>query len=119
MRKNTSILLEANANVDAKDGFGETPLSHTIGIGLSASWTSPGFNQATNQLLLEAGATVEQCHWDATPHWFQEQNARYAPIPPPSARLDNDIARVEDPVADEEPFCARMEGDESLREMDE
>jgi ankyrin repeat protein len=75
----TRALLQANADVDAKDLWDNTPLSYTIRR--AHLWERPIFNEATTKLLLEAGATVEQRHWDAMPHEFREQNAKYAPTP--------------------------------------
>jgi ankyrin repeat protein len=71
----TRALLKANADVNAKDELGRTPLSFAVGTILA----SRIFNEATTKLLLEAGATVEQHRWDAMPPAFREQNAKYAP----------------------------------------
>jgi ankyrin repeat protein len=98
----TRVLLRANADVDAKDLIGDTPLSYAIGI---STYHGPkAFNDTTTKLLLEAGATVEQRHWDAMSLWFREQNAKYAPTPrpPPSARLGDDIAAPKTHAADED-----------------
>ncbi|PMD41905.1 ankyrin [Hyaloscypha variabilis F] len=71
------ILLKANADVNAKDWKGFTPLSHAVGL----SFWGP-FHETNTSLLLEAGATVEQVHWDAMPIWFQKQYEKYAPSLP-------------------------------------
>jgi ankyrin repeat protein len=70
----TRILLEANADIEAKDGIGRTPLDDAIG-----GRHGRPFNQTTTRLLLEAGAVVEQHHWDAIPRWFRKENPQYAP----------------------------------------
>jgi ankyrin repeat protein len=49
----TRIFLEANANIEAKDDTGQTPLDHAIGDGFHIHSAAP-------YLLLEAGAVVEQ-----------------------------------------------------------
>jgi ankyrin repeat protein len=70
----TRILLEANADIEAKDGTGRTPLDNAI----EGKWGFP-FHPMTTHLLLEAGAVVEQRHWDAIPQGFREWNPQYAP----------------------------------------
>jgi ankyrin repeat protein len=70
----TRILLEANADIEVKDDTGRTPLDNAIG-GEDGST----FNPITTHFLLEAGAAVEQRHWDRIPRWFQEQIPQYAP----------------------------------------
>ncbi|KAH8784690.1 ankyrin repeat-containing domain protein [Hyaloscypha finlandica] len=72
----TRILLEANADIEAKDDTGRTPLDLAIGGEDGAI-----FNSLTTPLLLEAGAVVEQRRWDAFPPWFREQYPQYAPSP--------------------------------------
>jgi ankyrin repeat protein len=75
----TRILLEGNADVEAKDSSGCTPLSYAIGRGSKCFWKSRSFNEVTTKLLLEAGATVSLKDWYAMPLCFREQNAKYAP----------------------------------------
>lgn len=77
----TRILLEANADIEAIDGIGQTPLDIAIG-GIFQ------FNQTTTHLLLEAGAVVEQRHWNAIPLWFRERYPQYAPSTATSLPVD-------------------------------
>ncbi|PMD18395.1 ankyrin, partial [Hyaloscypha hepaticicola] len=71
------LLLEANADINSKSEGGNSPLYYALG--LSPFHQSFKFNQEAAKLLLEAGATVEQQHWDAMPQWFRDENARYNP----------------------------------------
>ncbi|KAH8781755.1 ankyrin repeat-containing domain protein [Hyaloscypha sp. PMI_1271] len=70
----TRILLEANADIEAKDDTGRTPLDHAI-----RGEDGVTFISLTTPLLLEAGAVLEQRQWDAIPRWFREENPQYAP----------------------------------------
>lgn len=72
----TRVLLEANADVNLKDDEGHVPLSYAVGI---VSFHIGICNEETTKLLLEAGAIVEQRHWDATPWWFREQHCKFNP----------------------------------------
>jgi ankyrin repeat protein len=79
----TRILLEANADIEAEDDTGRTPLDNAIGgrRGLLC-------NPTTTLFLLEAGAVVEQRHWDAIPRWFRERYPQYAPSTATSLPVD-------------------------------
>lgn len=79
----TRILLEGNADVEAKNSSGYTPLSYAIGRGPKYFWESGPFNEVTTKLLLEAGATVSLRDWYTIPRWFRVQNAKYAPTVSP------------------------------------
>jgi ankyrin repeat protein len=70
----TRILLEANPDIEAKDGTGRTPLENAI----EDIWEFP-FDPIMTRLLLEAGAVVKQWYWDKIPWWFRERNPQYAP----------------------------------------
>jgi hypothetical protein len=90
----TGILLEANADMEAKDDTGQTPLDCALerargfeiimssGECYHSEYFSRGyFGRETIHLLLEAGAVFEQRHWDASPPSFREQYPQYAPSP--------------------------------------
>jgi ankyrin repeat protein len=62
----TRLLLKGKADVNAKDFIGHTPLSYSMGIE-SSTLSYRSFIEGTTRILLEAGATVEPRHWDATP----------------------------------------------------
>lgn len=68
------LLLEASADVNSRNEIGYSPLCFAVGIAPPRY-----FVPEATKLLLEAGATVEQQHWDAMPQWFRDENARYNP----------------------------------------
>jgi len=75
----TRALLEANADVNKKDLRGQTPLSYATGwVALYKHSSEPGeWNEATTQLLLEAGAIVKSYQWYTMPEGFRKQNPKY------------------------------------------
>ncbi|KAN0098990.1 ankyrin [Hyaloscypha variabilis] len=98
------LLLKANADFNAKDMKRLTPLSYAVGLDF---WGSKGgFNETTTSLLLEAGAAVDQVHWDAMPIWFQKQNEKYAPSLPSPPSLSGSL---EDKLVKATPASARYQ----------
>jgi ankyrin repeat protein len=79
-----SDLKQRYAVINFRDRLGGTPFDYCY----------RPFNGTIANLLLEAGATVEQHHWEAMPSSFREQNAKYEPSPPSplSGGLGNELA---------------------------
>jgi len=77
----TRILLEANADIEAKDDTGQTPLDYALARLSEYTIRRGPFSQEPIHLLLKAGAVFEQRHWDASPPSFREQYPQYAPSP--------------------------------------
>jgi ankyrin repeat protein len=69
--------LEANADIEAKDDTGQTPMDYALARTINSVYAS----QETTHILLKAGAVFEQRHWDASPPSFREQYPQYAPSP--------------------------------------
>jgi ankyrin repeat protein len=78
----TKLLLDANAEVEAMDRDGRTPLSFAIGrIWSTSKYSAESFHDQTTKLLLEAGAKFSPEHWVFLPPDRQEQFADYCPMP--------------------------------------
>jgi ankyrin repeat protein len=77
----TRILLEANADIEAKDDTGQTPMDYALARTSGYTINSVYASQETIHILLKAGAVFEQRHWDASPLSFREQYPQYAPSP--------------------------------------
>ncbi|PQE22078.1 ankyrin repeat domain-containing protein [Rutstroemia sp. NJR-2017a BVV2] len=77
----TKLLLDANAEVEAMDSGGRTPLSFAIGrIWSAAEYSAERFHDQTTKLLLEAGAKFSPEDWVFLPPDRREQFADYCPM---------------------------------------
>jgi ankyrin repeat protein len=128
-----NLLLENGADVNLRQGGANKPDWHRTGITfeplymysvLTPSYTKINFrdrlggtpfdycyfpfNETIANLLLEAGAIIEQYHWEAMPQWFRAWNAKYGPSPSSLllGEFGNEFATLVGSEADQNTFQA-------------